>query len=269
MHADKAQLLAKMLSLVGMKVDGEGMSPNPAKGTLDVLLEHQHTTLKDIQKTVGTLQWFRPFIPNFNAITHPLTQLLRSVNRCGNKVEFTDECQIAIQKVKDIILQQPKMVHSDATKHKEVYVTCGRQAFAVSVQQEGQVIQFWSKSWCNNVDNYSKADRMALAVRETIKHFLPVLIGSPSVTFFTNEKTFVALANDPGAWSPLMKTYLSHGTQLCAKYRIATAKYAKDLEILDEPFLDSEGQVSSGKSQLSSLKQTFQLDDEQLSQFPS
>ena len=229
-------------------MNGEGVLPNPEKGLFEALLARKHNTVQSLQKTLGTLQWFSPFVPNFNYTVRSISRLLRTQNRPNDVVNFTPECTDAIRAVQKAVEDLPLHYHSAPSAPKEIIMTCGLEAFAVAIHQlikvddsptpSRQILQLWSKRWCTPTENYNKADKLSLCVREVIKHFLPILIGSPSVTFFANDLTFVALANDPSCWSPRMHKYLAHGLQLNATYKMPPHKYMKDLDLLDAPIKD-------------------------------
>ena len=244
-HAKKAQLLADMLHLVGYSVNGEGLQPSPAKGIFDILLTREHSTLKSIQKTLGTLQWFKPFVPNFSYTVRSLTRLLRIENRNGNKVVFTEDCKIAIETVKEAVEKLPTLRHPDPSLPKIVDMACGLEAFAVAIYQvdeasKRQIIEFWSRKWVNDVSNYNKCERYSLCVREVVKHYHSVLNEAPSVTFYSNEQAFIAIANEPDAWSPRMMKFLSYAIQYSPKYRTPPAVLQRDLDILNEKIPSDE-----------------------------
>ena len=76
-HMDKAQLLSDSIKLVGWDVDGVGLRPNVAEGLFDVLLKRKHTCLRHVQQTLGSLQWFATFVPNFSYTVQSISKLLR------------------------------------------------------------------------------------------------------------------------------------------------------------------------------------------------
>ena len=61
-HAGKAQLLADKIHLVGCYVDAKGSTPPPNEGSFEALKQRNHTNIKAVQKTLGSLQWFSRFL---------------------------------------------------------------------------------------------------------------------------------------------------------------------------------------------------------------
>ena len=91
-HAGKAQLLADKICLVGCYIDAQGITPSPNEGLFEALKQRNHTNIKAVQKTLGSLQWFSIFLPNFTYIIRHLTRLLQQENRNGHRVNWTEEC---------------------------------------------------------------------------------------------------------------------------------------------------------------------------------
>ena len=273
-HSLKAQLLPKWLHLVGWSVNGTGSKPHPAPGIFDALLARDHSDLRSVQRTLGTLQWFQTYVPNFSYVVLQLAKLLKSENRQGNRVNFTTECRTAIETIKTIVEELPLHAHPNSDLSKEVFIACGSIAFATSVHQlhpgEGkQIVQFWSKRWCNDVTNYNKADRMALAVRETVRHFQPILSGSPSIDFYMDEPTFLALVSDPTSWTPRMHKYLAHTIQFNPSYHSLPLKYRRDLDLLSHPIAQDELPADPVRDKFPSLVHFFSdLTDKQIREIP-
>ena len=273
-HAKKAQLLAEWLKLVGRAVSTNGTRPLPAPGLWDTLLARDHKDLRDVQKTLGSLQWFHNFIPNFSYTVQHLSKLLRSENRHGNKINFTDECRQAILSVKEIIEKLPLHAHASVEAEKEIFIAHGNLAFAVSLYQKSphgprDILQFWSKRWCNDVTNYTTAEKLALCIRETIRHFQPLLTGSPSLTIYTNDPVFAELAREPSTWSPRMHKYLSHTIQFAPKFLRVPIKYQKDLDLLSDPIPLIEQKPPTLNYSQEQLLEFFQpLPENQVQQIP-
>ena len=266
-HALKAQLLARRLHLMGLSVNGEGVQPDPAKGIFDILLQRKHRSLNDLQKTAGALVWHKMFVPNFSYGIRNLLQLLKEENRLNPALNWDEECQKAILFVKDAVEKIPTLHHNEVGSEKQIFVTCGTEAFAVSIFQitkkgERQVLEYWSRKWTLNVTNYSRVDQYALAVREVVKHARPVLFSSSSITFFINDQSFVALANNIENWTTRMKRFLAHTIEFSPKFKLLPSKYQQDLELLNKPIPSQDIQPQPIVDRKAILKKHFQEEDE-------
>ena len=87
--------------------------------------------------------------------------------------------------MKDVVEKLPLHIHPDVNKDKEIFITQGNLAFAISIYQidattkKREMIQFWSKGWSNNIENYSNQERLSLCVRQVTQRFLAILIWNP------------------------------------------------------------------------------------------
>ena len=273
-HANKAQLLPDWIKLVGWDVNEYGSRPHPAEGLFDVLLKRDHSRLRDVQRTIGTLQWFQTYIPNFSYRVRHITQLLRTENRGRIREGFTQDCVEAIKEVKRIIEEIPVHTHPDPDKAKEIFIAHGNIAFAAAIYQLGkgtkrEIVQFWSRRWTNDVVNYNTAERLALAVREIVVHFRSTLEGSPSITIYSEDQGFIKLANDPAGWNTRMFRYLSQAMYLNPKYRIVPQKYRKDLDLLSDPIPKEEISPAAVNYKEIPVKEFFGIQsDKELHQIP-
>lgn len=190
MNAPKAQVLCVLLHLLGLSVDGEGVRPSPAKGIFEALLQRRHNSLQAVQRTVGTLQWFRKFVPNFSYVIRPALLILRAACRTQGQINFDDKCRLAIEQVKMCVEQLPVLVHPNSEWEKELFIACGKYAFAVSFYHVGpdgkrQVLEFWSKVWPLSIVSYTIPERFSLAVRETLMKFMPPLVGVEKLIIYS------------------------------------------------------------------------------------
>ena len=89
-----------------------------------------------MQTTIGSLQWFRKFVPSFLYIIRPILDKAKKAHRLGSHaIEFSKECIQAIEKVRDYVHRVPTMHHANPEALKDIYVAMGKYAFAISIWQ--------------------------------------------------------------------------------------------------------------------------------------
>ena len=241
-EADKAQILCNFLSFLGFVATPDGIHP---PNTLDVfllLMGRKHATLKAIQRTMGTLQWFRRFVPNFSYVVRPIqTQLTKASNVGSESIVFDDKCIQAIKTVQDYVQKLTLLHHPDPYTYKSVFLTVGNYAFAVSVWQSPteddasklQILAFWSKVWPLNVDNYLIIERYASAVRETLVQFDHCFLSAPAITFFCADVAFTTSANNPKSWTSRMQRFLVMTYKYDCKFNLSNNTLCRQLEELN------------------------------------
>ena len=87
-EATKAQVICDKLTFLGFEATAEGIRPPDTFNVFQVLLTRRHNTLKALQRTMGTLQWFRRFVPNFSYVVKPIQRQLVRASRIGPHISY-------------------------------------------------------------------------------------------------------------------------------------------------------------------------------------
>lgn len=237
----KAQVACQKIKLLGFTVDGEGIAPSWKNTLFPSLLARNHTTVASLQSTIGSLQWLRRFVPSFSSIIQPLfTQLRRGMKSGNHAIEFTPECVQAIKTIESYITAVPKLHHSHANQDKNIYLVIGASAFSASIYQfnpsiknaSNQLVAFWSKTWPLSVDSYSAPEKYALAIREILKFYAYLLVGVPTISFYTSNAIFTAIVQDQSQWSTRMQRFLAGSVQHNCVYRLSQDSRCSELQQL-------------------------------------
>ena len=246
-EAKKAQVACEKLEFLGFAATGEGIMPSPKPNIFKRLLDRKHNCLKALQRTVGTLQWFRRFVPAFSYVIRPILHQSKRAGRLGDSsISFGDECTEAIKKVEESVNRLPLLHHPRPELPKHIYIAIGNYAFVTSIWQEPpdkephQILVFWSKIWPLQIENYNGPDRYALAVRETLIHHAYLLSGSPTITIHTTDAAFKALASNPCSWGARMQRLLSHTYQYTCHFRLSNSPLCRTMAELDSAIPEQE-----------------------------
>ena len=272
MHAEKCQVLAETLQLLGIRANGNGVQPSPAAGVFDRILQRRHVTLQSIQRTIGTLQWFKRFVPNFTYHVRPILILLRHSGKLeSGELAFDEKCKEAVKKIKAAVDELPLLHHADPIAVKEIYLAIGKYAFATVLYQvngEGQkeVLEFWSKVWPYSIETYIAFDMYALAIREAFKYFSPALIAAPKVIVFVKDAGFVAAVADPKHWTRRMKGFLATIACYTVSYRVGSTM--KELQALDDPIPENDDYAEMSTTAIPSIAQFFNCMPEEVLTIP-
>ncbi|KAG1936440.1 interleukin-1 receptor accessory protein-like 1-A [Pimephales promelas] len=77
----KCELFKSSVRFLGKLVTGEGYTMDPAEvAPVQALKEKTPATVGDVRQILGFLSYYRPFIPNFSRVAHPLYDLLTVPN---------------------------------------------------------------------------------------------------------------------------------------------------------------------------------------------
>ena len=172
----KCELLQTEVGYLGHVVSQRGVSTDPEK-TKAVAQWPVPRDLKGLQAFLGTVGYYRQYIPGFATIAKPLTRLT------GNKEpwQWTSLQQEAFERLQRHLVTAPVLGYPDP---KLPYVldtdASGDGVGAVLSQvQDGEerVIGYYSKTLTPPERNYCVTRRELLAVVKGVKHFRPYLYG--------------------------------------------------------------------------------------------
>jgi hypothetical protein len=137
----KCEFFKNELNFLGHIVSENGMKPNPAKVAV---IEEWPTpqTVYDVRSFLGLANYFRKFIRGYAAITAPLTDLLKGINKQDKKgklvhlgklpaaeaealkqqflSQWTTNCQQAFTDLKTALTTAPVLTMPDFEQHFEV-----------------------------------------------------------------------------------------------------------------------------------------------------
>jgi hypothetical protein len=134
--------------------------------------------VKDVQSFLGTMNFWRKFVPNFSSIARPLHNLTRH----NSPFIWTPDCQTAFDSLKSIIASEPVLRHPN---HDLPFIlTTDASAFAIGAVLMQQVddhvhpIGFYSASLSSAERNYSTPDLELLAIVRALQHWRHLLCGA-------------------------------------------------------------------------------------------
>ncbi len=168
-----------------------------------------------LMRLLGMCGFYRRFVPNFAAVTSPLTNLLKK----GVKFSWSVECQKSLEMVKAILASKPALVALDFSASFKLAVdACDVGVGAVLLQTDGSGIDkpvaYFSKKLNRHQKRYSTIEKEALALVLAVQHFevyissaggdLEVLTDHNPLTFLAKFKTS---SQRVFRWSHILQPY--------------------------------------------------------------
>ena len=136
------------------------------------------TSLKELARFLGMAGYYRNFCLNFSDIAAPLTNLL------SKKVKFvwTDDCQLAFDKVKLLLQKSPVLKSPDYEKPFKLIIDSsdvGTGSVLVQEASDGldHPVSYFSKKFLKYQKNYSVVEKETLGLVLALEHF-DVYLGS-------------------------------------------------------------------------------------------
>uniref|UniRef100_A0A3B1IC10 ribonuclease H n=1 Tax=Astyanax mexicanus TaxID=7994 RepID=A0A3B1IC10_ASTMX len=153
-------------------------------------------TRRELMRVLGMCGFYRRFVPNFSAVTEPLTHLLRK----DVKFYWTEECAKAFDQIKAVLACRPVLVAPDFNVPFKLAVdACDVGVGAVLLQSDesgvDRPVAYFSKKLNKHQRAYSTIEKEALALVLAIRHFevyVSSVVGDLVVYTDHNPLTFLA-----------------------------------------------------------------------------
>ena len=172
----KTQLFRRRITYLGMEIDGSGtyttILPTPK---VSEALEGWPVPInvKELQRFLGFINYYRQFILDYANIRKPLTQLLQK------NVPFTwgQSHSKAFNVLRDTISSLPKLFTANPEKPFEIYADASNQAVSAVLERKGLPILYASRVLNEAEQRYSTYDKELLAIYFALKQLKSYIWG--------------------------------------------------------------------------------------------
>ena len=178
------------------------------------------TSRKELARFLGMAGYYRNFCLNFSEIAAPLTNLL------SKKVKFvwTDDCQLAFDKVKLLLQKSPVLKSPDYEKPFKLIIDSsdvGTGSVLVQEASDGldHPVSYFSKKFLKYQKNYSVVEKETLGLVLALEHF-DVYLGS------TSFKTKIYTDHNPLTFLKTMK----NKNQRLVRWSLALQEYNLEIQ---------------------------------------
>jgi hypothetical protein len=209
---NKCKIFASKLQFLGHMISKDGIQPNPEKVKAIAEIPAMKN-VKDVQVFLGGAGYYRRFIHKFALITSPLTELLKK----DVKFEWTEKCQDALNKIKDMLMKHPILRFPDPTRRYYLqtdYSGEGISAVLSQLFEDGEhPTAYWSKANRGAQKKYPSTQGECYAVVQGMKHFRSYLLGN-TFTVVTDHSALAFLMKTKGdtaqmfRWSLIIQEYM-------------------------------------------------------------
>lgn len=199
-------------------------------------------SIKQLQRFLGMINYYRRFIPNCSAILHPLTNLLR-----GSKkgVIFTPEAISAFESAKQAISNATALIHLNTDPSTRLILTTDASNCAVGavlqqvVDGELQPLSFYSQKLSPAQSNYSAFGRELLAIYLSIRHLRHLLEGRLFTVLTDHKPLIYAFKARADKHSPREIRHLDFISQFTTDIRHIKGSANVVADTLSRPNIDS------------------------------
>lgn len=186
-QCDKSEFLRKEVEFLGHAVTTEGVKPNPNK-VKAIQSWPLPKTSKELKSFLGTVSYYRRFIPRFANIAKPMTSKLRGKNK---NFEIDAEYEKAFETLKTIMTSDTLLAYPNYDEPFILTTDASNVAIGAVLSQivdgSEKPIAYLSRTLSKAEENYSATSKELLAIYFAAKSFRPYLYGR-QFTIYTDHE---------------------------------------------------------------------------------
>ena len=133
LRASKTCVGCTSMDFLGHMICASHIKPDPAK-TEKIRNLMVSSTKKEVRSILGLMNYYRRFVKNFSSLAQPLIDLTKKTS--PNKIRWTHECQIGLDKLKEALTSEPILRVPDLSKPFVVQSDASNKALRAVLLQE-------------------------------------------------------------------------------------------------------------------------------------
>ena len=231
----KCKFFQMSVKFLGHMISQNSISVNPA--IIDVIKKwirpdnsNKKTFIKAIRSFLGTVGWFRKFIPHFADLAKPLYDL----TKIDASLEWLEVHQKSFEQLRDALVTAPVLLAPDLSKDFILQSDASDFAMGVILMQNDsnnhlRPCGYYSRTFTAAQRNYSPTEREALALVEGLEHFKQLLHGHKYVAC-TDHNALTYIYKNQNS-TPRLTRYFLRLTpfELTVQYKKGSENTAADL----------------------------------------
>jgi len=206
----KCVFAVRSLKFLGHLVDENGIRPLP-KHVTAVQGVQPPTDIKQLQRFLGMINFYRRFLPGIARVLRPLTDLLRGSPKV---LEWPPQAAAAFSAAKAALIAAVPLAHPAPDAVVSLAVDASDTAVGGVLQQKTsrgwQPLAFFSQKLSPAEAKYSTFDRELLAAYATIRHFRFMLEGRQFQLFTDHKPLVAAMVRISPPWSGRQQRHLAY-----------------------------------------------------------
>jgi hypothetical protein len=183
----KCSFFMSQINFLGFVFSQHGRAVDSSK-TAALCLLPPPDTVHELQRWLGAVNYYSPFIPHFADLTAPLTDLLRghpekAQRKSKARLPWRPEHQAAFEAVREALARPPLLRLFDPALPCVVSADCSRVAIGGVLEQEEnglrRPVAYYSRKLSPAEQRYTTRERECLAVKHCLLVWRHYLLGAP------------------------------------------------------------------------------------------
>merc|ERR1711911_547784 len=194
------------LEFLGYAVNEQGIAPLPDK--VQAIRETTPpTTVKELQRFLGMVGYYRRFIPK--AASH-LYHLFEALKGKPKTLAWTPQCQTSFEATKEALANASMLFHPRRGAQLALTTDASNSAVGGVLEQRGpkgwEPLAFYSSKLEPHQQSWPPYDRELLGAFKSVRHFKHMLEGRP-FTLFTDHQSLVPSMRKKSDPQTIRQTY--------------------------------------------------------------
>ena len=186
----KCVLGRSSIEFLGYQVDANGISPLPER-VAAIREIKRPTSVKELQRFLGMVNYYRKFIPR---AAHHLHHLFDALKGKPKDLVWDDGCTLSFEATKEALAQATLLHHPRTNAHLALTTDASQYAVGGVLEQWGprgwEPLSFYSSKLNESQQLWPPYDRELLGAFKSVRHFRSMVEGRP-FTLFTDHLSLV------------------------------------------------------------------------------
>ncbi|KAG0431927.1 Transposon Tf2-11 polyprotein, partial [Dictyocoela muelleri] len=158
---------------LGHVIDKRGIRPDTTR--LKPLKQILPKTKKQLQRLVGIINWYRPYIKD---LSQKMIKIYDKLKR-NNKFEWTDSDTEDIKLIYAEIEKQTLLYYPDINLPFQLKTDASDTCIGATLKQKEKIIGFYSYKLNKSEKNYTIVEKETLDIIKSLLHFKNIIFNSP------------------------------------------------------------------------------------------
>ncbi|RUS87639.1 hypothetical protein EGW08_004624 [Elysia chlorotica] len=196
LNEEKAKVRQDEVSFMGHKISHRGIEPDEKKVEA-ILKMPAPTDVHGVRRFCGMVQYLSRFLDKLSDMMKPLRELTKK----DHEFKWTEECQNSFNKVKKTIANTPVLKYFSTEKPLEVQVDSSKDGLGAVLLQNGQPIEFASRTLTESEKRWAQIEKEMLAIVYGLERFDQYTFGR-EVSVTTDHKPLEIIIKKPLSEAP-------------------------------------------------------------------
>ena len=132
----KCEFFKSEITYLGHIVSNNGIATDPKK-IRDIQLWPRPTTVTEVRKFTGLTNYYRKFIHGYAKVARPPHDLVlgKNTKRKRSSVKWTDDCEEAFEKLKELCSNTPVLAYPDYRQKFKLYTDASKSGLSAVLTQ--------------------------------------------------------------------------------------------------------------------------------------